>query len=67
MLSKSIDAYEKELDNAEDSDPINDTQRELELVEEIRAELVNVHKMLEVPGTWVQKPLRCHSGVDDTI
>ena len=56
LLSKSIDAYEKELDNAEDSDlTINDTQRELELVEEIRAELANVHKMLEVPDALGSK------------
>ena len=51
LLSKSIDAYEQELHNAEDSDlTINDTQREFELVQEIRAELANVHEMLEVPN-----------------
>ncbi|MBA61525.1 MAG: hypothetical protein CMJ76_04090 [Planctomycetaceae bacterium] len=51
LLSTSIDAYENELHDAEDSDlSINDTQRESEIVHEIRTELVTVRAMLQEPN-----------------
>ncbi|MEC9097330.1 MAG: ATP-binding protein, partial [Planctomycetota bacterium] len=57
LLSKSIDAYENELHNTEDSDlSINDTQRELEIVHEIRTELATVDKMLREPNALGSQP-----------
>ena len=51
LLARSIDAYEGELNNTEDSElSINDTQRELEIVREIRSELLTAEKLLTTPN-----------------
>ena len=51
LLARSIDAYESELNNAEDSElSINDTQRELEIVHEIRSELFTAEQLLTQPN-----------------
>jgi len=51
LLASSIDAYESELNNAEDSElSINDTQRELEIVHEIRSELFTAKQLLTQPN-----------------
>ena len=52
LLARSIDAYESELNNAEDSElSINDTERELEIVHEIRSELFTAEQLLTQPNT----------------